>query len=192
VVDVADQDNTLEGEVIWWKPAQAGRAYAAGFGPIDLTAVGSRYVPPVTGVRVMGLVDPVFPSSINSVVELVEANVENAGVSTTVPAANQTGFNVAINNRAAADVINNPRRMTLVINARTGLLTGRFALSEAHPFGGTPNPVNRTVNYQAMIIGNGVTQQGFGYFLLPQLPSSQFERVTATPILSGQVIFDKP
>jgi autotransporter-associated beta strand protein len=192
LVDAFDQDNTLEGEVSWWKPAQAGRAYAAGFGPIDLTAVGSRYVAPGTGVRVMGLVDPVFPSTINSVVELVEANVENAGLVTTVPAPNQTGFNVAINNRAVADVLNNPRRMTLTINARTGLLTGRFSLSEAHPHGGTPSQVNRTVSYQAMIIGNGVTQQGFGYFLLPQLPSSQFESTSVTPILSGQVTFDLP
>jgi autotransporter-associated beta strand protein len=192
VVDAFDQDNTLTGTVSWWKPAQTGRAYAAGFGPLDLDAVGSRYVAPATGVRVMGLVDPVFPSTINSIVELVEANVENAGLVTTVPAPNQTGFNVAINNRAVADVLNNPRRMTLTINARTGLLTGRFSLSQAHPHGGTPSQVNRTVSYQAMIIGNGLTQQGFGYFLLPQLPSSQFESTSATPILSGQVIFDLP
>jgi hypothetical protein len=78
-----------------------------------------------------------------------------------------------------------------VINAKTGAVSGRFTLSQGHPFGGTPAVINRTVSYQAMIVQNGGVQQGWGYFLLPQLPANISEKVTATPILSGQATFQK-
>jgi hypothetical protein len=120
--------------------------------------------------------------------------VETAAPITTVPAANQTGFSVTTTNSAVADVVNNPRRMTLVITSRTGVISGRFSLSGAHPFassGGTPATINRTVNYLGLIINNGTLQQGWGYFLLPQLPSNAAEKMTATPILSGQAVFEK-
>ena len=184
-------DNTLAGTVSWFKPAQAGRTYAAEFGPFDLTAAGSRYVAPVTGTPVMGITPPAVVGQVNALVELLEANVEGALPTTLVPAANQTGFSVSTSNRAVADVVNNPRKVTLVINAKTGAVSGRFTLSQGHPFGGTPAVINRTVSYQAMIVQNGSVQQGWGYFLLPQLPANISEKVTATPILSGQATFQK-
>lgn len=183
-------DNTLEGTVSWWKPAQAGRAYAAGFGPLDLEAIGSRYTPPATGVPVMGITPPLAVGQVNAVVELVSANVETATPVTTVPAANQTGFSVSTVSRAVADPLNNPRKMTLVFNAKTGAVSGKFTLSAPHPFGGTPAVINRVVSYLGLIIDNGVEQQGWGYFLLPQLPSNAAEKTTATPILSGQAVVD--
>jgi hypothetical protein len=190
VVDSFDQDNTLAGTVSWWKPAQAGRAYAVGFGPLDLDAVGSRYTPPATGVPVMGITAPLAAGQINALVELVEANVESAAPQTTVPAANQTGFSVSTANKAVADPVNNPRKMTLVINAKTGAISGKFTLSAPHPQGGTPAIINRVVSYFGLIINNGSDQQGWGYFLLPQLPTG-LESVSTTPVLSGQAVVDQ-
>jgi hypothetical protein len=187
-------DNRITGTVSWFKPAQAGRSYAAGFGPFDMEAVGSRYNPPATGVPVMSIAPPTIPGQVNALVELTGGNVETAAPITTVPAANQTGFSVTTTNSAVADVVNNPRKMTLVITSRTGVISGRFALSGAHPFassGGTPATINRTVNYLGLIINNGSLQQGWGYFLLPQMPSNAAEKMTATPILSGQAVFEK-
>jgi hypothetical protein len=184
-------DNTLVGTVSWWKPAQAGRAYATGFGPLDLDALGSRYNPPAALTPVMTITPPVPAGQINALVELVEANVESAAPQTTVPAANQTGFSVSTANKAVADPVNNPRKMTLVINAKTGVISGKFTLSAPHPFGGSPAVITRVVSYLGLIINNGSAQQGWGYFLLPQLPSNATEKATATPILSGQAVFEK-
>src|SRR5690606_18086458 len=42
-------DNTLQGSLSWWRPATpspTARLYGAGFGPLDLEAVGGRYVAP--------------------------------------------------------------------------------------------------------------------------------------------------
>jgi autotransporter-associated beta strand protein len=184
-------DNTLAGTVSWWKPAQAGRAYAAGFGPFDLTAVGSRYNAPVTGTPVMGITPPVAVGQVNAVVELLGANIESALPLATVPAANQTGFSVSTVNRAVADVLNNPRRMTATINSKTGTVTGSVTLSAGHPFGGSPAVITRKFSYFALIVNNGIVQQAWGYYLLPQLPSNAAEKVTATPILSGQAVFER-
>ena len=184
-------DNTLAGTVSWWKPAQAGRAYAAGFGPFDLAAVGSRYNAPVTGTPVMGITPPVAVGQVNAVVELLGANIESALPLATVPAANQTGFSVSTVNRAVADVLNNPRRMTATINSKTGTVTGSVTLSAGHPFGGSPAVITRKFSYFALIVNNGIVQQAWGYYLLPQLPSNAAEKVTATPILSGQAVFER-
>jgi hypothetical protein len=76
--------------------------------------------------------------------------------------------------------------VTLTINAKTGAISGRFALEVF-----TPVRVVRTVSYSGMIVGDGVQPaQGQGYFLLPKLPATALERPTTTAILSGQVIFD--
>lgn len=184
-------DNTLAGTLSWWKPAQAGRAYAAGFGPFDLVAVGSRYNPPAAGTPVMSITPPAVVGQVNAVVELLGANIETATPQATVPAANQTGFSVTTANKAVADVLNNPRKMTATINAKTGAVTGSVTLSAGHPFGGSPAVITRKFSYFALIVNNGVVQQAWGYYLLPQLPANAVEKVTATPILSGQAVFEK-
>jgi hypothetical protein len=81
--------------------------------------------------------------------------------------------------------------MTLVINAKTGAISGKFTLSAPHPFGDKPAVINRVVSYFGLIINNGSVEQGWGYFLLPQLPANATEKTTATPILSGQAVFEK-
>jgi hypothetical protein len=124
----------------------------------------------------------------NSRVNLVEANVESA-----LPVPSFVDFNVNPTHKALA-VSSNGRGVTLKITPKTGVVTGGFKLSEAHPDavnGGKPAVINRTVSYFALIVKDGLGEQGIGYFMLPQLPATAAESNTKTPILSGQVTFTK-
>lgn len=192
-------DNTLQGSLSWWRPVTPGttaRLYRAGFGPLDLTAVGGRYLPPLptaANPRVMGL-DATVPGVANAVVELTEARIEADKPLMTAPQPNTAEFRVDERNKAlATDPANNLRAVTLSINAKTGAFTGRFSLRDVHPFsGGKPDPIIRTVTFQGLIVTGGAGPLGVGYYLLPQRPATVMEKATATPILSGRVVFDRP
>lgn len=194
--DLADSNpdnNTLAGSVNWWRPATPGttaRLYRAGFDPLDLDVVGSRYIPPVATSatpRVLALPATAVGTP-NAVVELTQALVEGQLplFDAANPSLNEVSVRVDERNRALA-IGTNPRKVSLTINAKTGAISGRFALEVL-----TPVRVVRTVSYSGMIVGDGVQPaQGQGYFLLPKLPASALERPTTTSILSGLVIFDK-
>jgi autotransporter-associated beta strand protein len=186
----SNADNGLAGTLSWWRPATPGttaRLYSAGFDPFNLAATGSRYDPPVSPGLVMNIATQ-SPGVANANVTFGQANVENA-----LPVPTFVSVNVASNHRVTA-VSANPRRVTLLITPRTGVISGSFSLSEAHPDaanGGRPAVVNRTVSYLGLIVKDGVGIQGVGYFLLPQLPATKDIPATTTPILSGQVYFDR-
>jgi autotransporter-associated beta strand protein len=192
-------DNTLAGGLSWWRPASPAaiqRVYRDGFEPIDLVAVGGRYLAPVATAlnpRVMGL-EATADGVGNAVIELTEGLVELALPVMTAAEANTAVFRVDERNRAvASDPANNPRAVTLSINAKTGAFSGQFVLNEAHPFPGQkPDPIIRRVSYQGLIVTGGAEPIGVGYFLLPKLPGSATEKPTATPVLSGRVVFGKP
>ena len=182
--------NTLGGTLNWWRPATpgtSGRTYAAGFDPMDLAAVGSRYVPPVSPNIVLNITN-VAANTENSRINCVEANVENA---LAVPSF--VDFNVSPAHRALA-ISSNGRGVTLRITPSTGVITGAFKLSQPHPDavnGGTPAIINRSVSYFGLIVKDNLGEQGIGYFMLPQLPTSAAQSNSKTPILSGQVTFTK-
>lgn len=182
--------NTLAGTVNWWRPATPGttaRLYKDGFDPMDLTAAGSRYTPPVSPLIVMNIAN-VAAGVANANVTFVEANVAGA-----LPMPSFLNVNVSSTHKVTAVSANN-RKVTLSVNPRTGALSGRFTLSEAHPDavnGGKPAVITRTVSYLGLIVRDSLGEQGVGYFLLPQLPPTKDVPNTKTPIFSGQMIFEK-
>jgi autotransporter-associated beta strand protein len=188
-------DNTLTGTVSWWKVAltpsttTAGRTYAAGFGPFDLSVVGSRYLPPLKGFPVLGLAPNATTN--NARLNLVEANSEASLPVMTGSPANTVSVRVDNASKVFPDVLNNPRKVSMTITPATGLVSFKFSLSQPHPFNGTPATIARAVSGVGMIVRNGTEQQAWGYFMLPQLPSSFSEKTTATKILSGQAVFEK-
>lgn len=192
-------DNTLTGTVSWWKVALTSavstsattRTYRAGFGPFDLSAAGSRYVAPAKGFPVMGLAPNATTN--NARLELVEANSEAALPVMTGGAANTVAVRVDNASKVFPDVLNNPRKVSMTITSATGLVSFKFNLSQPHPFNGTPSPVVRSnVSGFGIIVRSALNQpqSAWGYFLLPQLPSSFSEKTTLTPILSGQAVFE--
>ena len=195
-------DNTLTGAIDWWKPADPSpkqRVYPNGFREM-LTAVGARYLPVPNGVAVLGIDTSVVLPGSNAVVELLEANVNDAAKALPLvagPNPELGRIEVLVNGANKVVVpgvpaVDNPRKVSVVINRNTGLVTIKFTLSQANPItGARPSPINRVVTATAQIVTDGVGAQAVGYFLLPQLPTQQGEAVNATPILSGQALFFK-
>jgi hypothetical protein len=192
LADTNPDNNTVAGSVNWWRPATPGttaRLYRAGFAPMALDVVGSRYIAPVStslNPRVLGL--PATAVGVpNAVVELTQGLVEGQLplFDAANPSLNEVSVRVDERNRAAVTGLN-PRLVTLTINAKTGAISGRFTLEVLSPV-----RVRRVVSYLGMIVGDGVQPaQGQGYFLLPKLPASALEKPTTTSILSGLMIFD--
>jgi hypothetical protein len=121
---------------------------------------------------------------------LLEANSEAALPVMTGSPPNTVAVRVDNANKVFPAAANNPRNVTMVIKAATGLVTCRFTLSQLHPFNGTPRTIVRAVSGEGVIVRSGTESRAWGFFLLPQLPSSFFEAVTRTPILSGQMVFE--
>ena len=173
-------DNPAAGTVSWFRPATATRLYTAGFGPLDLAAVGGRYVPPVAPSLVLGLQDGTNNASVT---------FSGARISATNTPPNLTA---SIHKGNKITVVANTARTTLVINATTGAFNGAFSLTDPVPSSALKYSRN-AIPYQGLIVRTSSGLQGFGYYLLPQLPSqlpAQTPPLTllTTPILSGQAV----
>lgn len=185
-------DNTVDGDLEWFRPANGARAnrlYRAGFpgdGVVDVEVTGSRYqVPtprnarnPAGEPRVMGLTDAANE---------IEVFLTGGGVETALPLMPEIMANVALNNRVTfnPDFEVNTRRMVLSFVARTGTFTGRFTLRDNNP---TLLPVERavvrTVAFQGLIV-DGVAE---GYFIVNQLPAVAGDTPANTAQQGGKVL----
>lgn len=154
--------------------------------PLDrpLPAQAFPHFSPATGSLVLGIT----PST---TVNDARLEFTDAGIDGKLPAADaRILLRLDTKHKIFADAATKPKSFTATLNPKTGLITGSFVLTENNPFATRPTPVNRTVPWHAMIVKDATGQQGIGHFLLPQLPSSTTEKPTATPILSGQVLFE--
>jgi hypothetical protein len=208
-------DNTLVSTRLdWVRPANPAavsattstRTYRAGFGlsgtpvvtPVELEAFGGRYVAPPTLLKISAppAATP-LPTTSNAEVVLTQG-----GLAANFPAGAGASFNpdldVAVTATNTIVVVgSNPAKTAITPARATGVISGRFSLSDANartvaPL--TPNPILRAVSFQGLIVPNNVanTHEGVGYFMLPQLPTADNATlVTTTPILSGKMIFKK-
>lgn len=167
------EDNRLTGAATWLRPPLAGRVFPDGFGPVALSADGGRLGAntklPVLGLPAPGPVRLAF----------VGAGVE---ASDTDPTLNFTLTEVYKGVLPA--VVDNPGRVAVKFNPKTGSLTGSFTLQELSP------PLTRAkVPFFAQIVRRASgTNRVAGYFLLPQIPA-QGQTVKTSPMLSGSVEF---
>jgi hypothetical protein len=182
-------DNTLSGTGTWSRPADPSstqRTYKAGFGPVNLTFEGGRYVAP-------SLVLGVTAGNNNAKLEFeqgglparLDPNVSvsiQAGNVVTVNAPNPAGTKFASTSTAAS--------MT-----STGYFKGEFTLFDDDPTtaANNNNEVKRVVTFVGIIYPKGTGLTGAGYFLMPQLPSDGPPPTTSSnsPILSGGAFFEK-
>jgi len=186
--------NMLGGFLNWWRPRTPdgrARVYQTGFAPMDLDVVGGRYDRPAAGTPVMGIV-PTTPDQRNALLAVAEANVDG---NQALPPPASVSLHLATDNRVT--VLDNPnsRGYTAAINASTGDVSGRFSLSQAHPFaalGAKPAIIARTVTYRAIIVRDGLGEMmAVGFFNLAQLPATPGQAFNQTPILSGQVLLNR-
>ena len=173
-------DNSLAGTVNWLRPAIAGRLYASGFGPHDLTAVGGRYVPPVAPKLVLGITDNLVHN--NATLTFSGADIIN--VSPNIAFRLKMGS--VLEPLASAS---NTRKTGLTVTASSGYFTGGFTLSDPNVIVST---AVRPANYYGQIVRDtGGVQRGYGFFLLADSPISAGQNVNNTKQQSGQVVFEK-
>lgn len=199
--EVAD-DNSLLGELDWVRPAglkpATDRLFKLGFGvagapvaaPVEITALGGRYLVPSVGKVVLGM---------DAAVGVNNASLEffNAG-DLEVPELTSRNPDLNVSVAAGSKVLvlagtPNPALTKMTANAKTGALAGSFALQDVSPrFPIKPWEIKRSVKFQGVIIREGAGWVGVGYFLLPQLPQNAAGTTDKTsPILSGYFRFDE-
>ena len=167
------EDNRLTGAATWLRPPLPGRVYPEGFGPVELAVDGGRLGAntklPVVGLPAPGPVRLAF----------VGAGVEASDTDPTLSFTLTDVFKVVL-----PPVLDNPGRVAVKLNPKTGSLTGSFTLQESS------SPLTRSkVPFVAQIVRRASgSNRVAGYFLLPQLPA-QDQTVKTSPVLSGAVDF---
>lgn len=177
-------DSTVHGLLSWYRPATATRLYAAtGIGPVDLQAAGSRYLPPVAPLIALGL---------NEGTANARIAFTGARITTT---ATPPDLTVSLGKASKITLpLVNPDKIALTLAPATGAFSGTFNLSDPIPES-TQRYLRTKIAYQGLIVNTAIGPLGFGYYLLPQLPSQLPAQtpplnLLTTPILSGQVVLE--
>lgn len=186
-------DNTLDGEVHWWRRASTSKSerfFKTGFSePLALTLSGARYIAPISPNLILGLIE----GSLHP----LDLIFQQGGIGTPAPGPD---INVTL---GTGNVINlpepaaNERSTTLTVDAAKGSFSGSFTLKDTDPLDLRPPPailrvISRKVTYQGLLIRDSLGWKGAGYFLLPELPDVTGETISNTPIHSGQVLLLPP
>lgn len=191
----SDDLNELSGVMSWSKPEATEkskeRAYREGFDAINLTLFGGLYQGPEAGEVVAGLDDngPTDTTTKNAWLSFLEGGLEEGDVDPfafVVMNKKDSGVTQTViipKFNAKLDPNPNPNSITFkLLSKPAGYFTGTFTI---------PNEVKslvRKVTYQGTFIRNpDGTFQRLGYFLLPQLPIEEGEKLSKTPVLSGVV-----
>jgi hypothetical protein len=175
--------NQVEGALTWIKPAFETRVYAEGFGPLSLSVFGRYLTREGKGFLVSGLPEV----NVAALLQFTDGGIESASINPDVT------FQYTDRRRVLMPVAGsaaNPGRTQLRIPfvraggaGSNGLISGGFRLVDGD--------FTRNARFQGMIIrGLDSSRKAYGYFLLPQLPTGS-ERLSQTPILSGQVIISQ-
>jgi hypothetical protein len=175
--------NALVGTLSWLKSAVAGTVYAAGFGPVDLEVAGGTPVAVPKGSLVLDLdaVSETRPQ--NAVLSFAEGGLESTDGAFFRDVAVKTTTSVAKNTVTIPD--GTPKVVMPTLNPATGAFAGTFLLE-----GGSSVTI-RSVRFQGQVVTIDGETQGYGYFLLPMLPSGTLT-LSTSPKLSGSVLFAKP
>ena len=194
----------------WMKSAQTGSTlnYKNGFPLHTLTVIGAKYIKPTTSSPlVMGIPTSLTgtnaqllfsegglaaltyagPPAVSIVAAANAADLTNNGI------LRLTGTSTA---NTVALPIPNPATISLSVIVATGAFTGGFILhGDQDPTKATSSPINRTGTFSGVCItrstGSPTLTAGVGFFLLPELQPYPGLPVTASPLLSGQVLFQQ-
>ena len=149
----------LTGALNWWRPADVkAKLYSAGFpGVVDLTAVGGPYAAPAAGKVFLNL----DPGPSNALLSLSEGGIE-ASVANAADLDLITSIALRSVATVATDPSKNPRRVTLKLGEKTGLLSGTVELEDTV----AGRPVKRRVPVQAIAIPQSGGLKANGYFIL--------------------------
>lgn len=175
----AFSDSGLAGTLQWSRPAQNSRTYRNGFGPIDLTPAGGRYLAPDKFTPPMDLADG-GPGTTNAALAFSEGGIADTVNSPGILVRVQAGGKVEL---PAAP--GNPQATKLTVTSSTGATSGSFRLLDQNPAVPGTN-VTRTSSFRGLLVREAGVMKSYGYFLLAKRPAAMStEKPTTTDILSG-------
>ena len=195
-------NNTIAGTVSWYRAAvvtTTAHTYKAGFGPMDLTAFGGRYIAPVAPAAVMGLAEDGITTNPNAKLVFSRGGVDSTAVDTTQTHTNP-GISLYIKTAGTSALpSSNADYTTLTVTPGTGAFTGTFKVTDTNPAAPATN-ITRSATFYGILIPdlvNGISGQG--YFLLNRRPVVTPVTVPVTPpqllsntdVLSGLVLLQK-
>lgn len=182
-------------QLSWLKKAQslATRSYKAGFASFDLETHGGRYTIPATGVIPLGL----------------SAGVNNAKASFFGGAAPSPSTRLNLNTieivagspSIAKMQAPNPGIVTLTLTpgsgttftaGTTGSFSGTFMLLDPDTTVQPNKPITRTGTITGMIVNDGTSTKGYGFYQLPELPALLPVKTTISTsrMMSGSVTLE--
>jgi len=167
--DSVPDDTGLSGTLSWNRPGNVkSRIYPAGFGPMNLTAVGARYLAPVSPALILDMVLGVDKAGLI----FTEGGLSGAAIQPDVPEFEfLTGSKPQL---PAARSLGNPGSVKFAtLSTTTGLFSGTFILEDNEQRTGTlfaDKKIKRTATFNGVLTHDGVAKTGLGYFLLEELP----------------------
>lgn len=188
-IDSATSDLALS-EVSWFKDVVAkDLVYGDGFGPLELGIIGRKYTTPALNALALGAT----AGASNARITFAEGSAPNP-----VTRLN-TGLKIEAAKVTAATP--NPGKVALSIDKGkvgnftpgiSGSFKGSFELTDSDT-SVTPNKnLVRKSEFQGMIVDNGTEVKGYGFFILPKMPTASPKTTLATsPRLSGSVLLEK-
>lgn len=177
-------------EVSWFKGAVAkDLVYGDGFGPLDLSAIGRKYVTPAVAVLPLGAI----AGAGNASIAFAQGGAPD-------PAARLNTDTVQIEAAKVTVAESNPGKVKLSIDkgkvgsfvpGTSGSFKGSFELTDSDT-SVTPNKnLVRKADFQGMIVDDGIELKGYGFFLLSKMPTASPKTTLATsPKLSGSVLLE--
>lgn len=177
-------DNTLSGSPTWSRPenpAANASTYKAGFAAFSNVVTGGSYVAPTSTQIILGKPTPAVAS--NAALAFFDGGISG-------PPSPADRFVSLIPGKSLTIAASGATQTTLKITTATGLFTGGFTLTDAHPVTPGAAPIKRKVTFQGIIVNNASQQEGHGFFLLQQLPQPVFPQPPVLPVLSGGVILE--
>ncbi len=167
----------VEGGVIWSRPASSTRRYKEGFGPLAWTAVGGAYVP---GDRLLG--------ATQGNLSFAEGGITEASRDP------DATFSIGLGNVLPTRLTATPALTSFkAVSLAAGSFNGTFALADDNPTTPTVSltEYKRTVAFKGMIVPVEGEQVGMGFFVMPQIPTTEPPTTTTnSPELSGNVLFE--
>lgn len=178
-------DNGLTGSPTWSRPentAANASTYKDGFAAFSTVITGGSYVPPAATAIVLGKSTPAVAN--NAGIAFFDAGIGGPPSRADRHISLIPGSSVTI---AASGLT----QTTLKIATATGVFSGGFTLSDAHPITPGAKPIVRKPTFQGIIVRTpGGGQAGHGFFLMQQLPEPVFPQPAVLPVLSGGVIVE--
>jgi len=200
-IDTTQRNRLNASTLTWNKSVQtaATRYFKNGFSPLTLSVIGRPYNSPAVGGMAMGLpsglgnAQLIFTQGLApSPTTRLDVNPLTIGVTPTsvikLPASVSAAPTPGSHAQITLGLV--PGSGSAFTIGSTGFMSGKIVLKDYNP-ASPATIITRTNACQALIVDDGSSKKGYGYFLLEELPDATLTPTptpTTTPYRSGKVV----